>query len=82
MDQELKDFTWQELFFHVEEAIRKDSKGNKDIAKKAKKYPTDTIFFCCRLYLFTQNRYKHLKDQKEDFNYHEANKKDTTYEQV
>jgi hypothetical protein len=42
MDQELKDFTWQELFFHVKEATRKDSKGNKDIAEKAEKYPIDT----------------------------------------
>jgi hypothetical protein len=29
----------------VKEATRKDPKGNKDIAEKTEKYPTDTILF-------------------------------------
>jgi hypothetical protein len=44
MDQELKDFIWQELFLHVKEATRKNPKGNKDTTEKAEKYPTDTTF--------------------------------------
>jgi hypothetical protein len=57
MDQELKDFFWQELKFHMKEATRKEPKSNKD---EIKKYSMDTILFYHELSPFTKNRHTHI----------------------
>jgi hypothetical protein len=82
INQELKDFTWQELFFHIEEATRKDPKGNKDTVKKGEKFNKHYSLFYCGLCSFIQNRYKHLEDQKKDLNNHKANKRDIMRKQA
>jgi hypothetical protein len=82
IDQKLKDFTWQELFFHIEKATRKDPKGNKDITEKAEKYLTNTTLSFAANSTPLLKTDKHLKDQKKDLNNHKANKRDITHRQA
>jgi hypothetical protein len=52
----------------VKEAIRKDLKGNKNIAEKTEKYPTNTTFSFAMGSISLLKTDMNLKDQEEDLN--------------